>query len=33
VLPVRDTEAVCDLARAGLDTVAVRAPAIRWPTP
>jgi len=27
VLPVRDTRAVCDLARAGLDTVAVRAPA------
>ena len=27
VLPVRDTDAVCDLARAGLDTVAVRAPA------
>ncbi len=27
VLPIRDTEAVCDLARAGLDTVAVRAPA------
>lgn len=27
VLPVLDTEAVCDLARAGLDTVAVRAPA------
>lgn len=27
VLPVRDAEAVCDLARAGLDTVAVRAPA------
>ncbi len=27
VLPVRDPEAVCDLARAGLDTVAVRAPA------
>ena len=27
VLPVADTEAVCDLARAGLDTVAVRAPA------
>jgi L-threonylcarbamoyladenylate synthase len=27
VLPVRDGEAVCDLARAGLDTVAVRAPA------
>jgi L-threonylcarbamoyladenylate synthase len=26
VLPVRDTTAVCDLARAGLDTVAVRAP-------
>ena len=26
VLPVLDTEAVCDLARAGLDTVAVRAP-------
>jgi L-threonylcarbamoyladenylate synthase len=26
VLPVADTEAVCDLARAGLDTVAVRAP-------
>ncbi len=27
VLPVADTLAVCDLARAGLDTVAVRAPA------
>jgi L-threonylcarbamoyladenylate synthase len=27
VLPVMDGEAVCDLARAGLDTVAVRAPA------
>ena len=27
VLPVADTTAVCDLARAGLDTVAVRAPA------
>jgi L-threonylcarbamoyladenylate synthase len=27
VLPVLDTDAVCDLARAGLDTVAVRAPA------
>jgi L-threonylcarbamoyladenylate synthase len=27
VLPVADAEAVCDLARAGLDTVAVRAPA------
>ncbi len=27
VLPVADTRAVCDLARAGLDTVAVRAPA------
>jgi L-threonylcarbamoyladenylate synthase len=27
VLPVADTGAVCDLARAGLDTVAVRAPA------
>lgn len=27
VLPVRDGAAVCDLARAGLDTVAVRAPA------
>lgn len=27
VLPVADTAAVCDLARAGLDTVAVRAPA------
>ncbi len=26
VAPVRDTAAVCDLARAGLDTVAVRAP-------
>lgn len=26
VLPVADTSAVCDLARAGLDTVAVRAP-------
>jgi L-threonylcarbamoyladenylate synthase len=26
VLPVIDTEAVCDLARAGLDTVALRAP-------
>ena len=26
VAPVRDSEAVCDLARAGLDTVAVRAP-------
>jgi L-threonylcarbamoyladenylate synthase len=26
VLPVADTTAVCDLARAGLDTVAVRAP-------
>jgi len=26
VLPVRDEAAVCDLARAGLDTVAVRAP-------
>lgn len=26
VLPVRDRAAVCDLARAGLDTVAVRAP-------
>lgn len=26
VLPVRDPAAVCDLARAGLDTVAVRAP-------
>jgi len=26
VLPVADTQAVCDLARAGLDTVAVRAP-------
>lgn len=26
VLPVADTRAVCDLARAGLDTVAVRAP-------
>jgi len=26
VAPVRDTGAVCDLARAGLDTVAVRAP-------
>jgi L-threonylcarbamoyladenylate synthase len=26
VLPVLDTDAVCDLARAGLDTVAVRAP-------
>ena len=32
VLPVADTAAVCDLARAGLDTVAVRAPAgpIAW---
>jgi L-threonylcarbamoyladenylate synthase len=29
VLPVDDTAAVCDLARAGLDTVAVRAPAHR----
>lgn len=27
VLPIRDIAAVCDLARAGLDTVAVRAPA------
>ncbi|CAN7210623.1 L-threonylcarbamoyladenylate synthase [Phenylobacterium sp. LjRoot219] len=27
VLPVGDTDAVCDLARAGLDTVAVRMPA------
>lgn len=27
VLPVADADAVCDLARAGLDTVAVRAPA------
>ena len=27
VLPVREAAAVCDLARAGLDTVAVRAPA------
>jgi L-threonylcarbamoyladenylate synthase len=27
VLPTGDTEAVCDLARAGLETVAVRAPA------
>jgi L-threonylcarbamoyladenylate synthase len=27
VLPVSDTAAVCDLARAGLDTVAVRSPA------
>lgn len=27
VLPVADGEAVCDLARAGLDTVAVRVPA------
>jgi L-threonylcarbamoyladenylate synthase len=27
VLPLRDAAAVCDLARAGLDTVAVRAPA------
>jgi L-threonylcarbamoyladenylate synthase len=27
VLPVVDTAAICDLARAGLDTVAVRAPA------
>lgn len=27
VLPVLDADAVCDLARAGLDTVAVRAPA------
>lgn len=27
VLPLRDPSAVCDLARAGLDTVAVRAPA------
>lgn len=27
VLPVRDAGAVCDLARAGLDTIAVRAPA------
>lgn len=27
VLPVADTAAVCDLARAGLDTVAVRSPA------
>jgi len=27
VTPVRDTAAVCDLARAGLDTVAVRVPA------
>ncbi|HVI32466.1 L-threonylcarbamoyladenylate synthase [Phenylobacterium sp.] len=27
VLPAADTDAVCDLARAGLDTVAVRAPA------
>ncbi|CAN7565620.1 L-threonylcarbamoyladenylate synthase [Phenylobacterium sp. LjRoot225] len=27
VLPVADDQAVCDLARAGLDTVAVRAPA------
>lgn len=27
VLPAGDTEAVCDLARAGLETVAVRAPA------
>ena len=26
VAPLRDAEAVCDLARAGLDTVAVRAP-------
>jgi L-threonylcarbamoyladenylate synthase len=26
VLPIADTDAVCDLARAGLDTVAVRAP-------
>ncbi|MCR5877443.1 threonylcarbamoyl-AMP synthase [Phenylobacterium sp. J367] len=26
VLPAADTQAVCDLARAGLDTVAVRAP-------
>ena len=27
VAPIRDTSAVCDLARAGLDTVAVRVPA------
>src|SRR6185369_2167141 len=27
VLPLADGQAVCDLARAGLDTVAVRAPA------
>ncbi|MDP3300326.1 MAG: L-threonylcarbamoyladenylate synthase, partial [Phenylobacterium sp.] len=27
VLPVADTEAVCDLARAGLDSVAIRVPA------
>jgi len=27
VAPIRDSAAVCDLARAGLDTVAVRAPA------
>lgn len=27
VLPCRDTEAVCDLARAGLDTLALRVPA------
>ena len=27
VAPIRDSRAVCDLARAGLDTVAVRAPA------
>jgi L-threonylcarbamoyladenylate synthase len=27
VLPIADAQAVCDLARAGLDTVAVRAPA------
>ncbi len=27
VAPIRDPKAVCDLARAGLDTVAVRAPA------
>jgi L-threonylcarbamoyladenylate synthase len=30
VLPVADEAAVCDLARAGLDTVAVRAPAHLW---
>ena len=30
VLPVADEAAVCDLARAGLDTVAIRAPAHLW---